>query len=219
MFQLLHFSDTHNNRRATGAMIEVAKRFPQAFIAVTGDICSSNNRSADPRIDGLPHPRVWIAPGNHDCPAHESMKHLTVARWRTPFVEVVGGMHVLCLTTAGPEVIEDDLSSVVEPGQGGEHRGSVVLCHHALDSRTITNLLRRLGHPSPSVPVILCHGHEHPGDFYCRYKVRNIAGHSVHDSHVYSANTRARGKLGGGHLIEVGDGGAVHVRWVDLEQA
>ena len=50
MFQLLHFSDTHNNSKATNALLNMAERFPDAYIAITGDICSKSTPVADDRL-------------------------------------------------------------------------------------------------------------------------------------------------------------------------
>jgi calcineurin-like phosphoesterase family protein len=211
MFQLLHFSDTHNNSRATNALLNVAERFPDAYIVITGDICSEVTPVADERLGQLPNPRVWIVPGNHDMsddmPVHERLGHLKSESvyWRTPFVDSVANVRVLGITTDGPGSVSDDLSTVPKASVSEELTASLLLCHHPITDERLSDLLSWLVPESQTVPLIVCHGHEHyDRAFFAKNYLKELGGVNVHVSKVYSANTNSNGSLlGAANLIDV----------------
>ena len=216
--RVLHFSDTHNNRRATDAVIAIAGRYPDTHIAITGDICTYSNRVADSRLDRLPNPHVWIAPGEHDMPVSECFGQLQSVRWRTPIVEVVEDVLVVCLTTMNNGFVIDDISDVPTPSISAQLLASLFLCHHKLCDEEIYKLINWFSPLSRRTPIILCHGHNHgnPG-LYAKHYLRVLNGVSLHVSHVYSANTSNRGqKIGTGNLIEVAANSIIIVQPVDI---
>ena len=206
-FQLLHFSDTHNNGRATNSVMNMAKRFPDAYIAITGDICSEVTPMADERLGQLPNPRVWIAPGNHDMPVHERLGHLKseMVYWRTPFVDSVANVRVLGITTDGPGSVSDDLSTVPKASVSEKLIASLLLCHHPITDERLSDLLSLLVPESQNVPLIVCHGHEHyDRAFFAKHYLKDLDEVNVHMSKVYSANTNSNGSLlGAANIIDV----------------
>ncbi len=215
-FRVLHFADTHNNRLATAAVVEVVSASPEACVAFTGDLCTYGNPIADPRLNQLPNPRVWIVPGEHDLPAAEAFAALKGICWRTPFVETRSRVKVVGLDTTAGHLIDQQLSSLRSRDERKGYSYVLILCHNPPLDRHLRQLLVWLSPPSHQVPIVLCHGHvHHDSSFYARSYILNMDGSEINVSHVYSANTgRNREFIGAGNLIEFCEGGALRIEAV-----
>lgn len=205
MFQFLHFSDTHNNMRATEAVQSVASNYPDAYVAITGDVCTYANRVASPLLDELPHKRVWLVPGEHDLPVGECLAGLSKVQWRTPYAEEIESVKIIGLSTVEGIDLMWQLEEVSPPSPPSNLHAFVLLCHNPLSDRMRSRLMNSLIHDENNIPVILCHGHEHhERDFYSSFTTPTVNGVSVLISHVYSANNRnSREHIGAANVIEI----------------
>ena len=211
-FQLLHFSDNHNNGIATNSLLNMAKRYPDAYIAITVDICSSK-QVADDRLGQLPNPRVWIVPGDHDMPAQEKLGHLTSESvyWQTPYIDFVANIRVLGITTRGPCIVSDDLSSVPKASETEELTASLLLCHHPITDKILSDQLSWLVPKPQNVPLIVCYGHEHHiREFFAENYFKVLDGVDVYVSKVYSANVKYN-RPGAANLITVKSNSSVEI--------
>jgi hypothetical protein len=202
--RILHFSDTHNNRRATGAVIDLASALPDASIAFTGDICTYGNKTADPRLNSLVNLKVWIVPGEHDLPSTDSFRGLVHASWSTPFLEVCSTVKVIGLDTTAARTLDDQISTLRDNDGEGNCDGALVLGHNPLHDRHLHTIAQWLSPRGRPAPIVVCHGHVHhdPG-LSARAYSQSVDGVEIHFSHVYSANTTRDGSLiGAANLIE-----------------
>jgi hypothetical protein len=206
VFSLLHFSDTHNNSRATDALVEVANRYPTACVAITGDVCTYSNKNASTEFDNLPHRRVWLVPGDHDGPVEQCLGNLNRVRWQTPFADSESGALVVGLDTRDRDIrIFDQIALVRDSSPGPASTAAVVLAHHPLSPTVRSKLIAWMVPPPHKIPFLVCHGHVHADySFYAEHCDEEVDGVRVCTSHVYSANVNHRRRnIGAANLIEV----------------
>lgn len=218
---LLHFSDTHDNRLAVDAVINIAARWKEAFVAITGDVCSQISNRASPRYDELPNPKTLLVRGNHDPYPTVQFSHLTKVEWNAPYVTELSSRVILIGLDSerNPgrtrcEEIHEQLNTVRIPGECIEKRVLIVLHHqgYGLVKDIIIDWAKY--HFSGLVSLVLLHGHQHgPADFFAEHSQEICRNVIVTISNVYSANRKyCKGRaLGCANLLIIRDSGSVVV--------
>lgn len=199
--RIIHFSDTHNHRESVTRLISLARRHDDwDVVAMTGDSASGVGPYAPPDLNDLPQPHLFSVPGNHD--QEDTFVHLT--RWVTkaPWARAVKDAWFIGLhhetKWRGPDALARSLASLPDR----EPTRMVFLMHYPPNNMrsTLDALFQQAPLKGLTAPLLILHGHNHPGDFTGTWEpeVRLSCGRTASVSHVYSAARRNRGA---GHLI------------------
>jgi hypothetical protein len=221
--QLLHFSDTHNNKDAMTAVAKVAARWKDSIVVVTGDVCSLSEPYVSSVFDDLPNHRVFLVRGNHDKSPEIQFSRLERTQWEAPYFEPLGYSALIGLDSElNPRLsrikeVGRQLSEI-EPSQPFPDVKTLIVLHHTPYAHIRGVIIDWAKNHFPNiVSLALLHGHAHkPRDFYAQQTYEKSNGLYIYTSHVYSANNRHEYSrfLGCGHLLDCGKNGEVSIALV-----
>lgn len=216
--QLLHFSDTHSNRRAIEAVARVAAKWKEACVAVTGDVCNGRWHNARPEFNELTNPRIWFVRGNHDEYPSDQFGHLSRVEWQTPYLADLQSCVLVGLDSERRDGVDLQLREIVMPEQRAQQRVLIVLHHRPFSTSIKQAIISWAKTCFPSiVSIVLLHGHEHHHwDFFAEVIKEDFEGVRIITSHVYSANMGFRnGAVAGcANLFDIGNSGNILVETV-----
>jgi predicted phosphodiesterase len=217
LMQILHFSDTHNNPRATAAVVRIAQKWNNAIITVTGDVCNGPNQIAHSMFNNLSNPHIFFVRGNHDQNPQIQFSNMPPAvKWQAPYRFNLKSCVLVGLDSEDNN-ISNQLLKIKPKSKHIQKKVLIILYHRPFSellNREITSWANK--YLPGIVSIALLHGHEHyKREFYAEFSEENLEGINIITSHVYSANTSINPiVIGCANLLELDNNGNVSIQTI-----
>ncbi len=217
LMQILHFSDTHNNRRATSAVVRIAQKWTNSIVTVTGDVCNGPYQIAHSMFNNLSNPHIFFVRGNHDqIPQIQFFNMPPAVKWQAPYLVNLNSCVLVGLDSEKNNISNQLLK--ITPKSKRIQKKVLIILHH----RPFSELLKReiISWANRYLPrivsIALLHGHEHYiRDFYAEFSEENLEGINIITSHVYSANTSINPiVIGCANLLTLDNNGNVSIQTI-----